>query len=413
MTKHPPPAPEDEAGYPQRVIVLVTAALRVASLVLGLLHVVAMTGGPQRVAAILWTALAGESILVFGRAGRSLNRRPDCNPFDRVTVFVETGAALVGLAVLATVVARGARIGAGFWMEPYSVVTVLILAAADGSLLPGLIGALILASGYLAATAWRISMSAVGRGTLATIVTNALSYPAFWVVGVLGFRLHQDVSDQVLALRMRVTAAAAERARLVASIRGHRIAHDIPKAFLRELRRARLSPETLRLWAVSFRQDLLQALGRDPRQSIALRAELEAVTRTFRNTMQLTMRLDGLPKGHLPVPALVLAEAVRECVNNASYHRSGSPVWVSAGLVNGVLEIEVGNGGPGCDPRRAEAIWASKCNSIHQVMVAGGSYAVESTPTSDGTLVRLCFPMTVVQPGGGSAPGEGRGSTAT
>ena len=54
---------------------------------------------------------------------------------------------------------------------------------------------------------------------VATAVNNAASYPAFYLVSLIGFRLYRSVSAQSDALRRIAAGQAAENARLQASAR--------------------------------------------------------------------------------------------------------------------------------------------------------------------------------------------------
>jgi signal transduction histidine kinase len=142
---------------------------------------------------------------------------------------------------------------------------------------------------------------------------------------------------------------------------------------------------------MQFRRDLLASLNADPRRPVDLADELTTVAKTFAEAVPL--RLDTSRLGpRLPgLPALVMAEAVRECLNNASYHAYGSAVTVTASAHAGVVTVSVRDDGPGCNPARVMAAWAHKQNAVHQVEAAGGAYEVRSGPR--GTLVSLRYPV--------------------
>jgi signal transduction histidine kinase len=108
--------------------------------------------------------------------------------------------------------------------------------------------------------------------------------------------------------------------------------------------------------------------------------------------MSVTLNTDRLAHTLPDVPVLIVSEAVRECLNNASYHCLGAAVTVKAASLEGVLVVTVNDNGPGCNPEEVMATWALKENAIHLVETAGGGYSVESA-RGIGTTVRLTFPL--------------------
>ena len=140
----------------------------------------------------------------------------------------------------------------------------------------------------------------------------------------------------------------------------------------------------------------------------ALRDELTRLASTYAAAMRLDTditAMNGQPPG---MPALLMAEAVRELLNNASYHRYGYPARLTGWSSATQVEVSVHNDGPGVDPRRLASAWALKQNIIHQFEAAGGSYHIRSAPETDGTTlatlrpgVTTCDTVTVSQGRGG------------
>ena len=89
--------------------------------------------------------------------------------------------------------------------------------------------------------------------------------------------------------------------------------------------------------------------------------------------MRLSIDLSGLTGPYDAIPALTLVEAVRECLNNASYHCGAVPVAITGHRHSGAIRLVVRDEGPGCDPDVVRRTWAEKSNAVHQVEVAGGS----------------------------------------
>jgi hypothetical protein len=226
-------------------------------------------------------------------------------------------------------------------------------------------------------------------------VNNALSYPGFYTLGLIIFHLYRFVTGEVGLLRRLAADSSAERARLHAARGAYRLGHDYPKAYLRELRRAERPAADLRVWATRFRDDLLAALSADPRTKVDLIEELENVVATFAGAMPVALDTRELADELHGVPVLVVAEAVRECLNNASFHSYGSAVAATASSAGGALVVTVHDDGPGCNPEQVMAAWALKQNAVYLVEAAGGGYTVESgAPGSPGgTTVRLTYPL--------------------
>src|ERR1022692_3212298 len=282
------------------IIVSMLAVLRTAMLLLAV--VIEVTDGTKwhGVAASWWlvAGLACLSTVTFARAGHRLAARTARRPFDAATVVTETAAGVAALLVLASAVPAAARASSDFWAEPYTVISAVIIAIA-------------------ARRAWPGALAAACQAAVATAWTNAMSYLAFYALAALGFRLLRSMTGQAEVLRQMNSGLSAERSRVAAAGRAYQIGHDIPKALLREVRRATMSAERVRAWAPQFRADLLAELDADPRAPVDLREELARVAATYAVCMQLEVDLTSM-RGQPPgMPALLMAEAVRELLNNA------------------------------------------------------------------------------------------------
>jgi hypothetical protein len=385
----------DETLPAERVLAGVFALLRAGTLVLAATQLLApaQAGANGALAASALGVVTVTSATVLGRAAWRSGPGRARRPLDGWGASAETLAGLAGLLMLSAAMAPAQRLEPSFWMLPYTVVTAVTLAAACRRRpVLGLVGSLVLASGYVVAVAPALSLrSAQGAGAAATSINNAISYPGFFVLSLVGCRLYAYVAGEVERLRLLACHLPAERARVNAATRAYRIGHDIPKAYLRELRRADRPAAELRGWATHFRGDLLASLTADPRGAVDLEDELAAVARTFAGAMPHTLDTHRLGRELPGLPALVMAEAVRECLNNASYHAYGSAVTVTAAAHAGVVTVRVDDSGPGCNPARVIAAWARKQNAVHQVEAAGGAYEVDSGP--HGTLVSLSYPL--------------------
>src|ERR1022692_2398280 len=395
------------------IIVSMLAVLRTAMLLLAV--VIEVTDGTKwhGVAASWWlvAGLACLSTVTFARAGHRLAARTARRPFDAATVVTETAAGVAALLVLASAVPAAARASSDFWAEPYTVISAVIIAIAARRAWPGALAAACLTGAYLASVLSAPPVQPAARqAAVATAWTNAMSYLAFYALAALGFRLLRSMTGQAEILRQMNSGLSAERSRVAAAGRAYQIGHDIPKALLREVRRATMSAERVRAWAPQFRAratmsaervrawapqsraDLLAELDADPRAPVDLRDELARVAATYAVGMQLEVDLTSM-RGQPPgMPALLMAEAVRELLNNASYHRYGYPARLTGESTAEHVEVSVRNDGPGVEPRLLASAWTRKRNTIHQFDAAGGGYQIHSIPAADGTTVVLSYP---------------------
>jgi hypothetical protein len=388
-------APFDETLSTERIIIFALAAVRAGTLVLGALQLGGATARhAQPMAATAFAIVGTTSIVGFVRAARR-TRQSRLPALDVKVAMAETIAGLIGLVLLGAATPVNALVGAEFWMLPYTVATVVLVAAACPRTVLAMAAALALGGGYLYAVSPALTMaSTAGQGVTAAALDNAFSYPGFCVLGLIMIRLYRFVTREVALLRRLAAASAAERGRLEATRAAYRLGHDYPKAYLRELRRAERPPADLRAWATRFREDFLASLSADPRTGVDFGGEIASVVATFAAAMPVRLDVEGLA-GNLPgVPALVVAEAVRECLNNAAYHCYGSAVTVTAVCpsTDSTLTVTVHDDGPGCNPEQVMASWALKQNAVHLVEAAGGGYAVDSGP-GGGTTIRLTFPI--------------------
>ncbi len=384
----------EETRSTEQVITFGVGLVRAGTLLLGGIQLLgAMPGENGGLAAAAFVVVGTTSVAVFVRAALRIRHRSTRPPFDTAAALAETVAGLCGLLLLAAATPADALVGPDFWMLPYTVVTAVLVAAGCRRLAHGLVASVALTAGYLVAVAPAFQLgSAAGRGAVAAILDNAVSYLGFYGLGVVIFSLYRFVTGEVTLLRRLAADSSAERARLQAARSAYRLGHDYPKAYLRELRRADRPPADLRIWATRFRADLLAALSADPRTPVDLAAEMAGVAATFAGAVSVSLDTGALADDLDGVPVLVVAEAVRECLNNASYHSYGSAVTATAGSADGVLTVTVHDDGPGCNPEQVMAAWALKQNAVHLVEAAGGAYVVESGPAG-GTTVRLTYPL--------------------
>lgn len=389
------------------VIVVLLAVLRVGTLALGLAEMNGASGLLHPVASMaVLGILAAQSVLVFGFAAIRLARRTTPVLGERVAL-VETVAGVAGLLVVAYATPLALRTTSTFWIEPYTVISAVILAAATRRAIAGAAGAVCLTAAYLICIfAWAHGGMNLSPEAGATAWTNALSYLPFFAIGAIGFTLLRSVVEQTDALRLLHGRLSAERARVSAAADAYRIGHDIPKALLREVRRGTLETAKLRPWAKKYRDDLLTAISHDERPPVSLRDELDALARAFAAATTLRVDLDALQEVPAGAPTLLLSEAVRELLNNASYHAFGFPATLTARSSAQNVQVAIHNDGPGVDPTRLTSAWARKQNTLHQFEAAGGSYQVDSSRGSrGGTTVTVAWPAAVPAARGKSAPG--------
>jgi signal transduction histidine kinase len=389
------------------VIIVLLAVLRVGTLALGLAEISGTSGLLHPLAAMAALGvLAAQSVLVFGLAAIRLARRAAPVLSGRV-VLVETVAGVAGLFIVAYATPLVLRATSSFWIEPYTVISAVILAAAARRTIVGAAGAVCLTAAYLFCVfVWAHGGMKLSAEAGATAWTNALSYLPFFAIGAIGFALLRSIVEQTDALRLSLGRLSAERARVSAAADAYRIGHDIPKALLREVRRGTLDTTHLRPWATKYRDDLLKAIGDDERTPVSLREELDALASAFAAAITLRVDLDALQEVPIGAPTLLLSEAVRELLNNASYHAFGFPATLTAHSSAQKVEVAIHNDGPGVDPARLTSAWARKHNTLHHLEAAGGSYQVDSSPGSPaGTTVTVTWPAAVPAGRGKSAPG--------
>ena len=341
----------------------------------------------------LLAVLACLSAITFTRAACRLARPNGREPFDAATLASETASGVAALLILASATPPAMRAGSGFWAEPYTVISAVIIASAARRAWTGALAAACLAGAYLLAVLSPFpGPPASDQASVSAAWVNATSYLAFYIVALMGFRLLRSITGQAETLRQMITQLSAERSKFAAADRIWQIGHDVPKALLREVRRGTMPPDKVRAWAPRFRADLLALLAADPRAPVRLCDELACIASTYVAAMRLDTDLtamNGQPPG---MPALLMAEAVRELLNNASYHRYGYPARLTGRSSATQAEVSVHNDGPGVDPQRLASAWALKQNIIHQFEAAGGSYHITSAPETDGTTVVLCYP---------------------
>lgn len=398
-----------EGVVADRVIVVLLAVLRAGTLVLGGLETGGSSGARhQGVAVAALVALAGQSTFMFGLAAARL-RRGVTPALGEVAALVETAAAATGLLAVAYATPLALRTTSSFWIEPYTVISVVVLAAATRRRIVGAAGAAFLTATYLvcvfvvAPEGMRLSSAAS-----ATAWTNAISYLPFFAIGTIGFALVRSVVEKTDTLRQLLGQLSEEHARVTASSDAYEIAHNIPKAVLREVRHGIRGTAELRPWVEKSRKDLLTRFTGDEREPVTLRDELTALAAAVAAAIPLRVELEELDAVPVSAPKLLIAEAVRELLNNASHHAFGYPATLTGRSTEDFVQIAVHNDGPGLDPVGLAFTWALKQNTLHQFEVAGGSYEIDSSVgSSAGTTVTVAWPARAAGRGGANAPGTG------
>jgi len=124
----------------------VLVVLRASTLALGGIATAPATGWRLQLSAWLLGALAGASAVLFIRAARRAAGRFPRWPFDAVNVWAEAATGAAALLIVATVTPAAARTGAGYWAEPYTVISAVIIAAAATRAWAGAVAAAVLAA---------------------------------------------------------------------------------------------------------------------------------------------------------------------------------------------------------------------------------------------------------------------------
>ncbi len=397
------PHPLDTTEYVgERTVVLVLVVLRAGTLALG----VAESVGSSRfthpgVVAGVFVGLALESGVVFSRVALRL-RRGSTPVLDDGTMLVEGAAGVAALLLMGYATPVDLRATSTFWVEPYTVITAVVLAAAAARrVILGAAATIALTAAYLVSQlGWGNPGISLSTSARATAWTNALSYLAFFLICAVAFALVRAIVGQTEVLRRMLTHLSAERARVAAASSAYRVGHDIPKALLREVRRGIMGAEQLRPWAARYRDDLVAALDDTGGRDAALGAELRSLVSAFVAAMQLDVDIEAVGEVPPGVPLLMIVEAVRELLNNASYHAYGYPVTLYASSSPSIIEVTVHNDGPGVDPRLLASSWARKQNTLHQLEATGGSYQITSSAAStEGTTIALTWPAGVADRG--------------
>lgn len=397
------PVDHDQGGIiADRIIVVALVVVRAGTLGLGAAETIGSSSfSHPLVVALALVALAGQSALTFGRAALRL-RRPGMLALDDGIAALETAAGIAALIVVAYATPPELRSTSSFWIEPYTVITALVLAAAARRAVFGALGAACLTATYLlCALVWAQGGAHLSTAAQATVWTNAMSYLPFFAISAVTFGLLRAIVGQTEALRRTLSRLSAERARVAAASSAYRIGHDIAKALLREVRRGAIATDKLRPWAAKYRDDLAAALGDDVRPVVDIPAELAALASAFAAAMALRVDLGALAPDLPPgTPALLIVEAARELLNNASYHAYGYPATLTARSSAAALEVTVHNEGPGVDPSVLRSTWARKQDTLHQLEAAGGAYHVASAPgLPTGTTVTLAWPASALARG--------------
>src|SRR4051812_21618546 len=118
----------DERVAAERIIVALLVVLRAGTLALGTGETLGPSSHAHRaMALVVLAALAGQTTLVFGTASSRL-RRGAMPVFDSRMALSETLAAGAALIAVAYATKPDSRATSAFWVEPYTVVSALVLA---------------------------------------------------------------------------------------------------------------------------------------------------------------------------------------------------------------------------------------------------------------------------------------------
>ncbi len=373
-------------------ILFLVGALRVGTLVVG----AAEAGTTRHRAAGLsvLVILGAWSAIVFGYG---LSQRPGAGQprLGRRAASVETVAVVVSTIVMGHYTLRADLTTSSFWLEPYAVISCILIAASIGLSALGIVLVAAISGGYAVAVGPVLTSGAASTDGVAAALSNLASCPAFYLLTAIAFGIMRQLGREAHRLRALAGQLPAEQARLTAARSAYRIGHDIPKQFLRELRLARLPGAELSRWARRFHGDLLTALGGTGDRDVDLLAELNRVVATFAEALPVVGDVeDTLANPPAGTPRLLLVEATRELLNNAAYHRFGYEIAVVGRNAGGVVTIRVRNEGPGVDTRRLVSAWSRKQSTVHLWSVAGGQYRLESGVGPDaGLTVTLSYPV--------------------
>jgi hypothetical protein len=394
-TAQPPACDDPKQGVvAERIILVLLAILRTGTLALGAAEIAGSSRllHPAAASAAL-SALAVQSAVVFALAAVRV-RRGATPALDDRTAVVETFAGVAGLLAVAYATPLSLRTTSTFWIEQYTVITVIVLAASTRRVAAGAAGAACLTVTYLLCVfVWSSGGMQLSSAARATALANAISYLPFFAIGAVGFATVRFVMGQTDDLRRKLEQISAERARLRAADALYRIGHDNPKAVLREVRRGWMTTDRLRPRAIKYRDDLRLALGDDERPEVSLHDELAALAEAFAASAALRIDLEELDEVPAGAPTLLITEAVRELLNNASFHAHGFPAALSARSSPERVAVVVHNDGKGVDPVLVAALWTRKRNTLHHLEVAGGSFAIRSRDeASAGVTVTLTWP---------------------
>ncbi len=377
-----------------RVVLVLLVVLRVVTLALGAAEVF---GSSELVHPLAATAALGaltaESVLFFGLSTLRLRRGvlPVLN--DR-TALAETVAGVAGLLVVAYATPLQLRTTSTFWIEPYTVISAVVIATAR-RVIVGIAGAVCLTATYLLCVfVWATDGIRLSAEAQATAWANAFSYLPFFAIGAIGFALVRTVVGNIDALRHQLEHESARLARLRAAGAAYDTGHDIAKAALRELR----GPVTARLRSRAqwYRDELTREINSGGCQPLSLRDELNDLAVALEAKTTNFMALDVIPTD---APARLIVRAVRELLNNASHYAAGCRVTISARSSSEFVQVTVHDNGPGVDPAMLTSSLTSKEGTLHQLKMAGGDYDIVSYPGSAaGTTVTVTWPAVAHNP---------------
>jgi hypothetical protein len=381
-----------------RAVAVFLLVLRAVTLALGAAVVIGSAGFVHPFAARATLAvLAAQSIVLCAVAARRWRRRASPTLHER-TALLETVAGVAGLVVMAYATPLKLRTTSTFWIEPYTVISAVVLAAAARRAIVGWVGAVCLTATYLLCVlVFAHDGARLSTEAQAIAWTNALSYLSFFAIAAIGFALVRTVVENIDVLRSELEYKSARLARMRAAGEAYDIGHDIAKAALRELR-GEMTPR-LRSRARKHRVDLIREVTREERQADSLRDELDALAAASAVATSGLQELDVIPAG---APTDLIVRAVRELLNNASEYARGFPITLSARSSLELVQVTVRDEGPGVDPAVLASSWARKRGTLHQLQAAGGSYRVDSSPaTRAGTAVMVIWPAVAPATEGG------------
>jgi signal transduction histidine kinase len=108
--------------------------------------------------------------------------------------------------------------------------------------------------------------------------------------------------------------------------------------------------------------------------------------------LEVSTEIDLLPESATMPVKITLYRVLQESLANGCRHAEGADQTVKVWSVDGRIQVEISDSGPGFDPESvAESDQLGLAGMREQVEVLGGNFSVRSSP-GEGTLIRAMFP---------------------